>query len=209
MEDWWPAAHAIIHTFYPGQEGGDALARLLYGDISFSGKLPFTVAMAEADYPAFQNNGTTSTIDYLHGYRKIESESKTPRYWFGYGMSYNTYVYSNLQVLCPAGVSAAGRLNVQVTVTNTGKIVGDEIVQLYIGYPNSTMRHPPKELKAYARVTLLPNESKVVQLSVAAKDIAHWNMTTNAWVTEKVVHTVFVGPSADPTTQKSVNFTIN
>jgi len=153
--------------------------------------------------------GGAGTIDYFHGYRKIENDKKTARFWFGYGMSYNTYEYSNLQVLCPNGISTTGRLQVEVTVKNTGTMVGDEIVQLYIGYPNSTMRHPPKELKAYARVTLMPNESKVVQLSVAAKDIAHWNMTTNAWVTEKVDHTVFVGPSADPTTLKSVNFTIN
>jgi beta-glucosidase len=207
MEDWWMKAHAIVHTFYPGQEGGNALAKLVYGDISFSGKLPFTVAQAEADYPAFQNTGTTATVDYFHGYRKIEQDKKTPRFWFGYGMSYNTYEYSDLQVLCPMGVAAAGRLNVQVTVKNTGKMVGDEIVQLYIGYPNSTMRHPPKELKAYGRVTLMPGESKVVQLAVAAKDIAHWG--TAGWVTEKVAHTVFVGPSADPAKLLMANFNIN
>jgi beta-glucosidase len=210
MEDWWTKAHAIIHTFYPGQEGGDALARLLYGDISFSGKLPFTVAMADADYPAFQNNGTTGTIDYFHGYRKIENDKKTARFWFGYGMSYNTYEYSNLQVLCPNGISTTGRLQVEVTVKNTGKMAGDEIVQLYIGYPNSTLRHPVKELKAYARVSLMPGESKVVPLSVNARDIAHWDMASNGWLVEKVVHQVLVGPSADPTKLlPPVNFTIN
>jgi len=207
VEDWWMNADAIIQTFYPGQEAGNALARLLYGDITFSGKLPHTVGMAETDYPAFQNTGTTATTDYWHGYRKFENDKRTPRFWFGYGMSYNTYAYSNLQVLCPAGVSAAGRLNVQVTVTNNGKMVGDEIVQLYIGYPNGTIRHPVKELKAYARVTLMPGESKNVQLNVAAKDIAHWG--TAGWVTEKVVHQVMVGPSADPTKLLMANFTIN
>jgi len=86
-------------------------------------------------------------------------------------------------------------------------MVGDEIVQLYIGYPNGTIRHPVKELKAYARVTLMPGESKNVQLNVAAKDIAHWG--TAGWVTEKVVHQVMVGPSADPTKLLMANFTIN
>jgi beta-glucosidase len=209
MEDWWTQADAIIHTFYPGQEGGNALARLLYGEISFSGKLPFTVAMSEADYPAFQNNGTTSTTDYFHGYRKIENDAKTPRFWFGYGLSYNTYEYSDLQVLCPNGVGAAGRLEVQVTVKNTGNMVGDEIVQLYIGYPNSLIRHPKKELKAYARVTLMPGESKVVPLSVNARDMAHWDNATSQWVVEKVQYQLLVGPSADPTKLLSANFTIN
>jgi beta-glucosidase len=209
MEDWWTNAHAIIHTFYPGQEGGNALARLLYGDISFSGKLPFTVAVSEADYPAFQNTGTTSTTDYFHGYRKIENEGKTPRFWFGYGLSYNTYEYSDLQVLCPNGVGTTGRLDGQVTVKNTGHMVGDEIVELYIGYPNSTIRHPKKELKAYARVTLMPGESKVVPLSVNVRDMAHWDNATNQWVVEKVQYQVLVGPSADPTKLLSANFTIN
>src|SRR5258708_36491769 len=122
-------------------------------------------------------------------------------------MRHNGCEERDVQGLWPAGGNAAGRLNVQVPVNNTGKMIGDEIVQLYIGYPNSTMRHPPKELKAYARVTLMPGESKAVQLSVVAKDIAHWG--TAGWVTEKVAHTVFVGPSADPAKLLMANFTIN
>lgn len=209
VEDWWNSADVIVQTFYPGQEGGNAIARLLYGDISFSGKLPFTVAMAETDYPAFQNNGTTSMVDYFHGYRKIENDGKTARFWFGYGLSYNTYEYSNLQVLCPDGVGTSGRLDVQVTVKNTGQMAGDEIVQLYIGYPNSTIRHPKKELKAYARVTLMPGESKVVSLSVNARDIAHWDNNSNQWVVEKVQYQALVGPSADPAKLLSAIFTVN
>jgi beta-glucosidase len=209
MEDWWTRAHAIIQTFYPGQEGGTALAKLLFGDITFSGKLPFTVAVAEADYPVFQNNGNTAQIDYFHGYRKIEQDVKTPRFWFGYGLSYNTYTYSNLKVLCTNGISTTGRLDVQVTVKNDGKMVGDEVVQVYIGYPNSTIRHPKKELKTYARVTLMPGESKDVLLSVPARDMAHWNNATGAWVVEAVPYTVLVGPSADPTKLLSADFTVH
>jgi beta-glucosidase len=209
VEDWWMRAAAIVQTFYPGQEGGNALARLLYGDITFSGKLPFTVGMADADYPVFQNAGTTATTDYWHGYRKFENDKKTPRFWFGYGMSYNAYAYSNLQVLCSNGISATGRLAVQVTVTNNGKMPGDEIVQLYIGYPNSALRHPVKELKAYARVALMPGQSKDVQLFVNARDIAHWNQTANAWAIEKGMHQVLVGPSADPTKLLMATFNIN
>jgi beta-glucosidase len=206
MEDWMNSAKAIVQTFYPGQEGGNAIARLLYGDVNFSGKLPFTVATNPADYPAFQNTASQAQSQYLHGYRKFDGEGKTPRFWFGYGDSYTTYEYSELKVLCTQGIAEGGRLNVQVTVKNAGQMAGDEIVQLYVGYPNTTGRRPKKELKTWARVSLAPGETKQVQLYVPAKEIAYWGQ--NGWVIEKVEHTVLVGPSADPAKLLSAPFTI-
>jgi beta-glucosidase len=201
MEDWMASANAIVQTFYPGQEGGTAAAELLFGDINFSGKLPFTVSMDPkgADYPAFQNNVAQATIDYLHGYRRFEANGSTPRFWFGFGLSYTKYAYSNLKVLC-SHISTTGLLNLEVTVTNTGSVAGTEIVEVYIGYPNklTSQPRPPKELKAFTRVTLAAGASQTVQLSVPAADMAYWDMTQNAWVVEKAVSTVFVGPSADP-----------
>jgi beta-glucosidase len=206
MEDWMGSAKAIVQTFYPGQEGGTAIAKLLFGDINFSGKLPFTVAINPADYPAFQNTASAAQTAYLHGYRKFDGEGKTPRFWFGYGDSYTTYEYSGLKVLCTEGIAEAGRLNVEVTVKNAGMMAGDEIVQLYIGYPNTAGRRPKKELKAFTRVTLAPGESKAVQLFVPAKEIAYWGQ--NGWVVEHVEHTALVGPSADPAKLLSAPFTI-
>jgi beta-glucosidase len=206
MEDWMGKAKGIVQTFYPGQEGGTAVAKLLFGDINFSGKLPFTVAQSPGDYPNFQNNVDQAQVDYWHGYRKLEHDGKTPRFFFGYGASYTTYEYSDLKVLCSEGITDAGRLNVEVTVKNTGKMAGDEIVQLYIGYPNTTARRPKKELKAFTRVSLGPGESKPVQLSVAAKDMAYWG--TAGWVVEKVAHEVLVGPSSDPSKLLKAEFTI-
>ncbi len=123
----------------------------------------------------------------------------TPRFWFGYGLSYTTYTYSNLKVLC-SHISTTGRLNLEVTVTNSGQVAGDEVVQVYIGYPNkiTSQPRPPKELKAFTRVHLAAGASQVVELSVPAADMAYWDMGSNAWVVEKAVTTVFVGPSADP-----------
>jgi beta-glucosidase len=209
MEDWYAAPKAIVQTFYPGQEGGTALAQLLFGDKNFSGKLPFTVAKAAADYPPFQN--TTSgdaMVDYFHGYRKIEKDAKTPRFWFGYGMSYNQYVYGDVKLLCSA-VSAEGAVNVEIPITNMGKVEGDEVVQLYIGYPATAARRPIKELKAFTRVSLKPGEMKAVQFSVPARDFAYWDMTQKAWVVEKGMHNVLVGPSADPAVLKTASFTVN
>jgi beta-glucosidase len=211
VEDWMASAKAIIQTFYPGQEGGTALAALLFGDSNFSGKLPFTVGQNESDYPQFQNSGSAAaTIDYYHGYRLFEKNAKPVRYWFGYGMSYTTYSYSNLQVLCSGStIPSTGALNVQVTVTNTGKVAGDEVVELYIGYPNSkAAKRPVKELKTFKRVTLAAGASQNVQLSIPASDTAYWDTTNNKWTVESVAHTVLVGPSADPTKLLSATFTI-
>jgi len=217
VEDWLDSAKAVVQNFYPGQEGGTAVAKLLFGDANFSGKLPFTVGKAESDYPPFGNSSSAGrfTVDYLHGYRHFEKNDKPVRYWFGYGQSYATFKYSGLKVLC-SSVSTTGRLNVQVTVQNTGKLAGDEIVQLYVGYPNTTApKRPVKELKAFTRVTLAPGESKDVQLSLPAQDTAYWSIKdttasspSGSWVVEKVVHKVLVGPSADPTTLLSADFTI-
>lgn len=208
MEDWYAAPKAIVQSFYPGQEGGNALASLVFGDQNFSGKLPFTVAKAEADYPAFQNKtGTDAMVDYFHGYRKLEHDGKAPRFWFGFGMSYTQFTYGDVKVLCSAGIGADGALNVEVPVTNSGKVDGDEIVQLYIGYPMTKQRRPAKELKAFTRVSLKAGEMKNVQFSVPARDMAYWGAT--GWAVEKGMHTVLVGPSADPMTLKSASFTIN
>jgi len=208
MEDWYASPKAIVQTFYPGQEGGNAFAALLFGEQNFSGKLPFTVAKSPDDYPPFQNtSGGDATVDYFHGYRKIEKDAKTPRFWFGYGMSYTKYSYGDVKVLCSAGIGADGALNVEIPVSNAGMLAGDEVVQLYIGYPMTQQRRPAKELKAFTRVTLAPGEMKNVQFSVPARDMAYWG--ASGWLVEKGMHQVLIGPSADPATLKAATFTIN
>jgi beta-glucosidase len=207
MEDWLGSARAIVQSFYPGQEGGAALARLLFGDVNFSGKLPFTVATDPGHYPDFQNNTAgDATVEYLHGYRRFEESGNMPRFWFGHGLSYTTFAYSDVRVLCSSGIGQEGRLNVEIDVTNTGKVAGTEIVELFVGYPNTTQRRPAKELKSFARVTLDAGAMKTVQLSVPARDMAYWS--ANGWVVETGEHTVLVGPSADPSVLKSAAFTI-
>jgi beta-glucosidase len=212
MEDWISSADVIVQTFYPGQEGGTATARLLFGDINFSAKLPFTVATNPDDYPFFGNTVQSVTFEYLHGYRRFEAAGTTPRYWFGHGLSYTTYEYSDLRVLC-SSVTLIGQLNVELTVTNSGSVAGDEIVQLFVGSPSTpglTNTPPPKELKAFTRVSLQPGEARAVQLSVKARDLRHWSGGEGGeWVLATGQHTVYVGPSADPAALSSVAFTVN
>jgi beta-glucosidase len=203
------SAKALLYNFYPGQAGGTALARLLFGDVNFSGKLPFTIATDPAQYPVFGNGDTqaAATYDYFHGYRKFDAERLTPRYYFGSGISYTQFTYSDLAVPCNAGVSPSGLLIAEVSVTNSGTRPGTEIVQLYVGYPNTTVRRSVKELKAFTRVTLAPGETKRVQLSVPAKELRYYN-ETSGWQLEAVQHQVLVGPSADPTRLLTANFQV-
>ncbi|HEY4103504.1 MAG TPA: glycoside hydrolase family 3 C-terminal domain-containing protein [Polyangiaceae bacterium] len=205
MEDWMNSAKGIVQTFYPGQEGGNAVAELLTGKANFSGKLPFTVAEKETDYPSFQNNNANAmTFDYLHGYRKFEAQGLTPRFWFGYGLSYTTFKYSNLKILCSNAISRTGRLNVQVTVQNTGMMDGDEIVELYVGDPTAApgVRRPKKELKAFTRVHIPAGMSQDVQLSVPASYIAYYDGTKNinGWSFEPTgyMYDLIVAGSSDP-----------
>ncbi len=208
MEDWISSAKGVVQTFYPGQEGGNAAAALLFGTQNFSGKLPFTVATSPDHYPAFQNTtGGDATVDYFHGYRKLEKDGNAPRFWFGFGLSYTSYTYGDVKLLCSAGITEGGALNVEIPVTNSGMMAGDEIVQLYIGYPATQARRPAKELKAFTRVTLAPGETKSVQFSVPARDMAYWSDA--GWVVEKGMHSVLIGPSADPALLKSATFVIN
>jgi beta-glucosidase len=212
MEDWIGSAKSIVQTFYPGQEGGNAFADLLFGTKNFSGKLPFTVATNPADYPAFQNTtGGDATVDYYHGYRKFQHDAKMPRFWFGFGLSYTTYTYGELKVLCPDGVANNAQLNVEIPVTNSGTVAGTEVVELYIQAPNMVNPSRPRmrELKAFARVDLDPGAMKTVQLSVPVRDMSYWDSTKNGWAVEQGTYTVYVGPSADETTLKHATFTVN
>lgn len=200
-------AGALLYSFYPGQAGGTALGRLLFGEVNFSGKLPFTVATDASHYPVFGDAGAVADYEYLHGYRKFDAEGLVPRYYFGSGISYTTFAYSNLSVPCSGGVTPNGMLIAEVDVQNTGAALGTEIVQLYIGYPQSAVRRSVKELKAFTRVELAPGETKRVQLTVPARDFRYYD-ATNGWSTELVQHEVLVGPSADPARLLSAPFDV-
>jgi beta-glucosidase len=201
------SAKAVLYSFYPGQAGGTALARLMFGDVNFSGKLPFTIGTADNEYPAFGDTGASAQYDYFHGYRKFDKDNIKPKYYFGSGISYTTYSYSNPRVACSGGVAANGLLVAEVDVKNEGTVPGTEIVQLFIGYPNTTVRRSVKELKAFTRVALAPGETKTVQLTVPARDFAYWD-DARGWVVEQVPHQALLGPSADPAKLKAVEFNV-
>jgi beta-glucosidase len=190
VEEWYDGTTAILQTFYSGMEGGTALARLLFGDVSPSGKLPFTVARDTADYPFFDKDAERIEYDLWHGYSKFDRDGNAPRYAFGHGLSYSEFAYRDLRAEV-----AAGAIRVSVAVQNIGAVAAEEVVQVYIGAPGTEVERQQKLLKAFARVALRPGEAKQVDLMIALDDL-RWRDRA-VWRLEPGTYCVFAGGASD------------
>ncbi|MBL0924770.1 MAG: glycoside hydrolase family 3 C-terminal domain-containing protein [Sphingomonadaceae bacterium] len=190
VEEWRTGAAAILQTFYSGMEGGTALARLLFGEVAPSGKLPFTVARDAADYPFFDRDARTIEYGYWHGYAKFEAEGIEPRYPFGHGLSYTSFAYRALNVH-----RINGRLDISVAIRNDGSIAASEVVQAYVGFPGAIQPRARKSLKAFTRVTIQPGETVIARMSVCIDDLRYRDPSTHKWRLERGMHRVLVGGS--------------
>jgi len=197
VEEWHEKVGAILMAFYPGERGGEALARVLLGDVNPSGKLPFTVPKDASQLPAFDDRSPTVTYGYYHGYTLVEKNGWVPRYPFGHGLSYTAYTYANLS-LDSKTMKADGAVKVSVDVTNAGARPGEEIVQLYAGFPASKLDRPVKLLRGFDKVALAPGETKRLSFTLRARDLAYYDPHQQAWLVERVPHRVYVGPSSRP-----------
>jgi beta-glucosidase len=195
MEEWRDDVPAILMAWYFGMEGGHALARVLFGDVNPSGKMPLTTPKDESQLPFFDEFADTIEYGPYHGYTLFDKEKREPAFPFGSGLSYTTYAYENLSVATPR-VAPDGRVAVSVDVTNTGKRAGEEVVQLYVGFEGSRVDRPVKLLRAFDKVALAPGETKSVPLSVDVRDLAWYNAESRAWEVEPMTYSVLVGPSS-------------
>ena len=190
IDEWKDYADAVIMHYYAGCEGGIALANLLSGKVNFSGKLPFTVAKHENDYPEFKYIGQHPyTIDYgyYHGYTKLDKESKTAAYPFGYGLSYTDFQLGETAV-----TAADGMVTVKTTVRNTGKVFGAEVVQVYVGSNGAVNGddRPVKLLKGMQRVEVAPGQTKSVIITIPTSELRFYDR--GEWVLDEA-YTVYVG----------------
>ena len=195
MDAWKDKPEAILLAWYPGMEGGNALADIIFGDVNPSGKLPITFPKSADQLPPFMNKDKEAKIDYYHGYRLFDKKGLESTYPFGYGLSYTTYKYSNLK-LDKKQIGKSGKIIASVDVTNTGKVAGEEIVQLYVGAKGSKVDRPVKDLKAFAKVALKPGETRTVPLEVKAENLAYWDKDKNGWVVEEIDYIIYIGPSS-------------
>jgi beta-glucosidase len=195
MEAWKQSADGIVMAWYPGMEGGRAIADVLFGDVNFSGRLVQTWPKEWDDEPLFGNHQDETEFEFLHGYRHFDEKDIEPLFPFGFGLSYTTFLFSNLVVPCEVATTAA-QFSVQVDVENTGEVSGVAVPQLYVSYPDTAQRRPPKELKGFARVELKAGEKKTVDIPLRIRDLAYFDVEKHAWVVEETEHLIQVGPDA-------------
>ncbi len=191
---WISDVHAVLEAWYPGMEGGNAIANVLMGKANPSGKLPITFPKVLADSPAHANGNyppRNGVLRYdegiLVGYRYFDTKNIEPLFPFGYGLSYTTFQLSDLSVHGMA---------VSVSVRNVGTREGAEVVQLYIHQPNARVMRPENELKGFAKVHLKPGESKRVTMHLDARSFAYWSDEQHEWVVDGGNYEVRVGTSS-------------
>jgi beta-glucosidase len=195
MEAWKDAVPAILMAWYPGMEGGSAIADVLFGDVNPSGKLPIAFPKSKDQLPEFNNISPVVRYDSFHGYRWLDKKGIEPAFPFGFGLSYTEYEYSNLR-LSHDEIGKNGTLTVECDVANRGAMAGEEVVQLYVGYDGSAVDRPIKELKSFSRVSLRPGEAKTVSMKIEPKDLAYYNVEKRGWEVEEIGYDVMVGPSS-------------
>ncbi|KAI0200809.1 glycoside hydrolase family 3 protein [Astrocystis sublimbata] len=221
LVDQWidhPNVTATIMAHLPGQDSGEALVKLLYGEAGFSGKLPYTLARNESDYSVYKPCGLASPsdkdpqCDYTEGvyvdYRDFDAKNVTPRYEFGYGLSYTEFQYSSFSIQSSQSFSNLAEdqyisssdddlweviARAEARVTNIGSVEGAEIAQLYLGIPDS----PPKQLRGFVKTSLLrPNESTTVHFDLTRRDFSVWDVVAQAWVVQIGNYTMHLGASS-------------
>lgn len=193
--DWDDEVPALLFAFYPGSRGGHAIADVLLGDHPPTGRLPFSVPVAEADLPPFDNVSAEVAYGYLHGYRHLAAGPTPAHYPFGFGLSTTTF-----DIDAPTGLSAsyaAGEtIALEVAVTNTGPRAGTETVQLYVTAIDSAVERAPLDLRAFDQVTLAPGASGTATLSVPLRDLAYRDEATQTWILEPIEYEVRIATSA-------------
>jgi beta-glucosidase len=206
-EAWREKVPALLMAWYPGMEGGHALADVLLGKANPSGKLPCVFPKSKRQLPFFDKRAKSIEYGYLHGYRLMDEQGQVPAFPFGYGLSYTTFAYKNLQI-DQSEIGPDESLKVSVDVTNTGDVSGDEVVQFYAGYEGSRVERPVKELKGFSKIHLEPGQTKRVDFSLAAKQLAYYDEQQARWIVEPLTYSVFAGPSSKAEDLLSTRFRI-
>ena len=202
MDAWLSKVPAVLYAWYPGLEGGTALAHVLFGDVNPSGKLPCTFPKRLADSPAQALHaypGTNGTVVYkeglLVGYRWFDTKKIKPLFPFGYGLSYTTFQYSDLN-LVPGPASSGAPVTVEFELGNTGSRAGAEVAQVYVQEVHPGLLRPLKELKGFKKVFLQPGEKQKVSVILDRNAFAHYDPDKKGWVADKGAYKILVASSS-------------
>ncbi|MFT4165639.1 MAG: glycoside hydrolase family 3 C-terminal domain-containing protein, partial [Microlunatus sp.] len=197
---WGGRPAALLQAWFPGQAQGEALARVLTGQVEPGGRLPLTIPLSLEDTPAADPRSYPGVDGQVHydegvfvGYRGITETGPAPAYPFGHGLGYTTFDFSNLAVEAVDGDNAA---EVSVTVTNTGDREGSEVVQVYVGELPAPVPTPARQLAAFAKVKLAPGESERVTVSIPRRAVSYFDVESHDWATPAGEVAVLVGASS-------------
>jgi beta-glucosidase len=201
----WAAQNvpAILDVWYPGSQGGAAVADLLFGDVAPGGKLPFTWPRTVGQVPIIYSH--TISHEPANQARRYWDEESTPLYPFGHGLSYGRFEYADL-TLDRDQIQAGDEATARVTVTNVGDRPGDEVAQLYIHQRHGTASRPVRELKGFERLSLEPGESRTVTFRLGPDELRYWNAATRDWVVDSTDVDVYVG--GDSTASLSTSLSV-
>jgi beta-glucosidase len=208
MNVWIDRTPALLQTWYPGQEGGKAIAEILFGDVNPSGRLPATFERHWEDNPVHDNYypaAGTNRVEYKEGifvgYRGYEHNGTKPLFAFGYGLSYTSFAYTNLNIKpaasTPTGSDSSDPLvEVSFDVKNTGSREGADVAQIYVGDPHSKVPMPPKELKGFARIDLKSGETKSSTVTLDRRAFSYYDVQTKKWNMPADEFEILVGRSS-------------
>jgi beta-glucosidase len=198
MRVWLESVPAVLHQWYPGQEGGTALAQLLFGEYSPSGKLPASFEKRwedNATYNSYYPKPGEKRVAYSEGvfvgYRHFDRSPVKPQFPFGFGLSYTTFAYSNLKI-----ANAGDHITVDFDLRNTGSRDGAEVAQLYVGDGHAKVQRPVKELKAFARVNLKPGEVRHVSLTLNRRAFQYYDLAAKGWHADPGSFDIMIGSSS-------------
>jgi beta-glucosidase len=211
MTGWIDRVPALLQAWYPGQEGGTALAQVLFGEVNPSGKLPVSFERRLDDNPAFKNYypepGAKRRVSYAEGvfvgYRHYDRSGTKPLFPFGFGLSYTTFGYSNLSVT-PGTGDLAAPVKIAFDVTNTGSREGAEVCQVYIGDGHASAPRPVKELKGFTKVSLKPGETRHVVQTLDRRAFSYYDPQRRGWRAQPGAFAILVGGSSSSTPLQGV-----
>ena len=183
-------------TYECGEEGGNAIADVIFGDCNPAGRLPLTFYKSAANFPSISDYDIRKGRTYMYGNNvKDNSRISEVLYPFGYGLSYTRFSYGKLEVISK-NVDPSGNITAKITIKNNGKLTGDEVVQLYARQEKSGVLRPEKQLVSFERITLKPKEQKTVELVFPAKDLAFYDVNKKRFVVEPGIFKLMVGSSS-------------
>jgi len=191
----WATEHlpAILEAWYPGTEGGNAVADVLFGDVDPGGKLPVSWPRIAGQEPLYYNHNLTHEPEDRPGFTsRYWDISSKPLYPFGYGLSYTSFKFANLR-LSSKSIQKSGKTEVSVDVTNTGRMAGDAVAQIYIHQRYGSASRPVRQLKGFERVTLQPGETRTLTFPLGKDELSFWSPQTKVWAVEPSTFDVWAG----------------